>query len=568
MSTSADVSPDAEDGRWGRKTVTDLLSDFMRARSTTGMTQRAFAEAEDVPRTTLQHWLNRQEALGLSPEALAFFESPAGFDFLHRLVVAAHLTMNWIGTCGIRLVGQFIELAGLGRVLASSYGVHQQTSTEMRQALVEFGKQERARLCEAMPEREITVCEDETFLSSGVCLVAIEPVSGFVLAEEYVERRDSETWNAVMREATRDLKVDIVQSTADEGQAIARHAQDVGAQHSPDLFHVQHEVNQAFSLPLLQRRRRAQEALDAAAETVGRCMGERDAYRSVPRGPGRPPDFDGRTRAAEDAQAAALAAVKAEERHWEGWKDAMHDLARVYHPYDLDTGALRSAEQLKTELTERFDRLRTIAHAADLPESSHAGIEKAARVVPKMVDTLRFFHDAVHQRIEAMELPADIEKTLRTVLVPAAYLSRVIGREDDAERRDDLRKALDGLLAPVRAPDGPLSAHDSEALRRLEQAAVSLADLFQRASSCVEGRNGRLSQWEHAQRRLSPKKLAGITVVHNYVIKRADETTAAERFFGSKPRDLFAWLLDHVRPPPRPASRRPNSVQTLLVQPA
>lgn len=165
---------------------------------------------------------------------------------------------------------------------------------------------------------------------------------------------------------------------------------------------------------------------------------------------------------------------------------------------------------------------------------------------------LRFFHDAVHQRIEAMELPAGIEKTLRPVLVPAAYLSRVIGREDDAERRDHLREALGRILAPVRTPDGPFAAHDVEALRRVEQPAFCLADIFQRASSCVEGRNGRLSQWEHAQRRLGPKKLAGITVVHNYVIKRADETTAAERFFGSKPRDLFAWLLEHVRAPPWP----------------
>lgn len=568
MPTSAAVSLDLQDGRWGRETVTGLLSAFARAQAATGMSQRAFAEAEGVPRTTLQHWLHRQEALDLPPEVVAFFESPAGFAFLHRLVVAAHLVMTWMGTCGIRLVGEFIALAGLKPVLARSYGVHQQLSVQIQQALVAYGQQERARLGAAMPQREITVVADETFLSSGVCLVAIEPVSGFVVVEEYAERRDAETWNTVMHAATRDLKVVVVQSTADEGQALARHAQALGAQHSPDLFHVQNEVNQAFVLPLLRRRRHAEEGFAEATQTVQHRRDERDTSRSRPRGPGRPPHFDARICAAEEVQAAALAALQVEEVRWQGWLTAVRSLALVYHPYDLTSGAPRSPEQLGVELSEQFGLLRASAHDADLSASSHAGIEKAARVVPKMVDTLRFFHEQVHLRLKALELPTDVEATLRTVLIPAAYLSRVLAREDDKSRRASLRETLERLLAPVRAPEGPLCALDEEAHRRLEQAAFGCADLFQRASSCVEGRNGRLSQWEHAQRRVSAQKLAGITIVHNYVIQRACGTTAAERFFGSKPRDLFSWLLEHVRPTPRPASPRPaNPIATLLGPP-
>jgi len=567
MTTSTDVSLDAEAGRRGRAAVTELLAEFMRARATTGMSQRAFAEAEGVPRTTLQHWLSRRMALELPAEAVAFFEGPAGLDFLHRLVVAAHLTMTWMGTCGIRMVGRFIEFAGLGEVLASSYGAHQQTSVEMQRALVEFGERERERLGSAMPHREITVAADETFLSTGVCLVAIEPVSGFVLVEEYAEKRDAETWNTVMREATKDLKVDVVQSTADEGKALARHAGDWDAHHSPDLFHVQHEVNQAFSLPLLRRRRRAQDAFDDAGATVERHVGERDAYRGRPRGPGRPPDFDGRIRAAECAQTAALTALDAEEELRQRWLDAMHGLALVYHPYDLDTGASRSAEKLNTELNAGFDELRAIAATAELSRESKAGIEKAARVVPKRVQTLQFFHDTVDERIEALALPEAIEELVRTVLVPAAYVSRAIDRADEASQRAHLRERLDRLLRPVRDPDGPLAEYDEAGLLGLERTAFALADIFQRSSSCVEGRNGRLSQWEHTLRRMSPKKLAGLTVVHNYLIKRPDETTAAERFFGSKPSDLFTWLLDRVRTPPRPASRRPNSARRLLVRP-
>ena len=76
---------------------------------------------------------------------------------------------------------------------------------------------------------------------------------------------------------------------------------------------------------------------------------------------------------------------------------------------------------------------------------------------------------------------------------------------------------------------------------------------FVRSSSCVEGRNGQLSLHHHGCHALSPGKLKALTVLHNYFIERDDGSTAAERFFGQKPADLFAWLLERFPDPPRPA---------------
>jgi len=45
-------------------------------------------------------------------------------------------------------------------------------------------------------------------------------------------------------------------------------------------------------------------------------------------------------------------------------------------------------------------------------------------------------------------------------------------------------------------------------------------------------------------------------VIHNYHIKREDGTTAGERFFGSKPDDLFGYMLDKVPMLKRPRARR------------
>src|ERR1700722_4787354 len=82
--------------------------------------------------------------------------------------------------------------------------------------------------------------------------------------------------------------------------------------------------------------------------------------------------------------------------------------------------------------------------------------------------------------------------------------------------------------------------------------ALECAQVFQRSSSCVEGRNGQLSLKFHAFRRLNAHTLKVLTVQHNFFIKRTDGTTAGERFFEQKPRDLFTWLLDKVEfPRPR-----------------
>lgn len=60
------------------------------------------------------------------------------------------------------------------------------------------------------------------------------------------------------------------------------------------------------------------------------------------------------------------------------------------------------------------------------------------------------------------------------------------------------------------------------------------ANLLQRSSSCVEGRDGQLSLRHHGLHRLSNRKLAALTAVHNYFIKRRDGTFPAERFFETK----------------------------------
>src|SRR4030095_1261496 len=118
-----------------------------------------------------------------------------------------------------------------------------------------------------------------------------------------------------------------------------------------------------------------------------------------------------------------------------------------------------------------------------------------------------------------------------------------------------LRELAERLRASLFAPGGVLSALSPEAQDHLHDEAKRLAAVFQRSSSNVEGRNGYMSLRSHQLRGLDlPRKRECFTAMHNFFLTRPDGTTAAERFFGQKPRSMFAAILGTVNVPPAPLS--------------
>jgi hypothetical protein len=117
-----------------------------------------------------------------------------------------------------------------------------------------------------------------------------------------------------------------------------------------------------------------------------------------------------------------------------------------------------------------------------------------------------------------------------------------------------LRELAKRLRTPLFEPGGALAALSPTCQDQLHHQAQTLADVFQRSSSNVEGRNGYLSLRNHQLRGLERlRKRTCLTTVHNFFLMRPDGTTAAERFFGQKPRSMFAAILDTVKATARPS---------------
>ena len=392
----------------------------------------------------------------------------------------------------------------------------------------------------------------------AVCLVGLEPVSNFILLERYAEDRSAATWTQALDEALRGLRVEVVQGGSDEAKGLLRHVQkDLGAHHSPDLFHVQHEISKATGLALARQRREAEAELERAQAHLDEQRRACTRYeRERPRG--RPPAFGPRiARALSTLVQAERRRDRVQEQQARA-REILRELGDAYHPYEVQSGQAQSPQRLNERFASCWQRLAELAEQADLGQRARARLAKAKRLTTQLLATLRFFFATVEAKVEALNLAPEIEAAVHRQLIPALYLERAAERSSEAEARRSLRHTSAELLAPLRQPDSPLAGLEEPTLRHLETVASECADLFQRSSSCVEGRNGQLSLYHHGRHRLSDRRLAALTTIHNFFLHRPDGTTAAERFFGKPPEPLFEYLLAHLEPPPRPARRRPR----------
>src|SRR5712692_7770891 len=149
--------------RWDRTRRAELF-DQSRDLHAQGLSLRQAAQALDVPRSTLQAWRAYQDSLDAHPAVVAFFHRAPGLAFVHRLVLGIHLVCTAVGTCGMRLGCLLVQLTGLDRFVAASYGAQHQVNRQVEEAIVAYRREESARLATDMPATDLTLAKDETWV--------------------------------------------------------------------------------------------------------------------------------------------------------------------------------------------------------------------------------------------------------------------------------------------------------------------------------------------------------------------------------------------------------------------
>jgi Family of unknown function (DUF6399) len=531
--------------RWTRAAIATTIDLFDASESTS---QRHFAHGHGVPRSTLGYWMRQYAPTDDDPVA-AFFRSVAGEACLRSVVLAAFTIFHQRAAVGTRLIAEFLELSGLGRFVATSHGALQPLAVAIETDLGAFDDEARPHLAKHMAAKTIALTADENFHGPQNCLVAMEPVSNFLLVECYRDHRDAATWTEAIRAGLRDMPVQVVLLTSDLARGLLCCAETgLEVMHSPDLFHGQRDLLKPLLLPLTRPIQQATKDLEKARQHTAAVDAAQDS-----------------TLSRQDV-AAIVTAVRAElaiqqrlEQAKESQEQAVEQVRGVaddYHPFDRQTGRPVTAAEVGARLNQHIEQLQSVVHKAQLGSKAQEALTKARTWLVTLMACVAWFWELVNERVAELELTAEQERALSEDLLPGYYWERAA----ECAREPKERKRLQALAASLQKrawQEGgalaSLSAAEQEEVRRV---ARESAGLFSRSSSCVEGRNGRLSLHHHGQGRLSERKLKALTVVHNYVVKRADGTTAAERFFDLKHKDVFPWLLERMPDLPRPAAKR------------
>ena len=121
-----------------------------------------------------------------------------------------------------------------------------------------------------------------------------------------------------------------------------------------------------------------------------------------------------------------------------------------------------------------------------------------------------------------------------------------------SKKKERLKSYYQDLVEKAKAP---LEAHpltEDHLTEDWMSWAKAMALKYQRTTSAIEGRNARLAQHYFSSRGVRRTHIKSLTIIHNFWIKRDDNSTAAQRLCGFKPPDLFEWLLKNMRELPLP----------------
>ena len=230
----------------------------------------------------------------------------------------------------------------------------------------------------------------------------------------------------------------------------------------------------------------------------------------------------------------------------------MRQFSLIVHPFNIESHQIQSSTQVEHLLRKVINELVTIAKKFDLKSKKLDSVKNQISDISSLID---IWWDWVHSSLSDLGLSPDTYSWATSVLLPFIYWQKQIGKSSSKEINEFYRQAYQEAKKRLEE-DGRTEQIDDELRLILEVWADKMVSYFCRASSPVEGHNGTLSQLNHCRRGLGEKRFPVLTVVHNFDLRRADGTTAAERFFGQEFPNLFEWVLSHCEELPRPRASR------------
>ena len=478
------------------------------------------------------------------PES-SFWETSAGGTWLKLLVLAVIYHFGIKQGVGSESLSAFFRAIHLNEQVGISASALRRLEQEMKTKILDY-ETAQSKDCKPKPGQGICVGGDETFFGGSPILVMIELASNYILTEVESPDRTYATWSAQISHWWTSGEWTCRFMVSDGARALIKLALSGLATVSiPDLFHALRSLAQPLGRTIgrqfsqLQRQQQTlHEQLTKKLSTAGRA-------------------------ALEKTLAQTLLKLQTLTQDQEIYHKALHQLTQSVHPFNLKTNESQLVNDVPHALTAPLEILSALANTYET-ESGKKAIDRFKGLIPGFTQGIQAWWQWTH---DALALETDDIRTQNWVIT--TLLPWIYWKQQSAKTRTPaLKQSYE--TAAQRAYQILIQHPDTQVLYQQVWLdwGQEMAHKYQRTSSAVEGRNGYLSRLHHAGRGFSPQTLKVATIIHNFDLKRADGTTAAQRLFGHEFPNLFDSIVQSMGdlPMPRKSSKAhpPKSLPTLL----
>jgi len=489
---------------------------------TTCHSLRGIAKVTGISKSSVHRYLKTKSRQQQHPESY-LWDTEEGEKWLRLLVFGAIYCFGIKGGIGVDSLSAFFHLLHLEQYIGCSPSAIAKLETQVKAKIITY-EQEQSRAYESEKTIGICVGADETFFGLPI-LVAVELASGFIFSEAICENRTYDTWWHQVSSWFNPKQWKCHFMVSDGAKALIKLAlSGLNCPSVPDIFHLMRDLSKSMGTAIsLQQARLHKEQVALMAQTSPESKAQ-----------------------LKEVQAEYL---KVETAH-QDYQKSLHALSQSIHPFHIDTGESLFEMELPAHLQPHLSTLERLSESY-APTKSQFALERWHRQIPNLSGILHAWWQWVLQSLRAQTQDPEVQSWVLDSLLPWVYWHQ----QTQKTRQPQLKLGYE--QATNRAHQRFLAHDCTKTLPIIEQQvwldwAIWICAKFQRTSSAVEGRNGYLSALHHSNRGFSPQTLHVLTIIHNFDIKRADGSTAAQRLFLQPFPDLFEWLLPQMSQLPRP----------------
>ncbi len=449
------------------------------------------------------------------------------------------------GGVGAERLSEFFHRVRLNRHVGCSPTALRRLRGQLEEAILAYRAAQQSERRPSGQRVEICAGADETFFDQ-VILVLMDLNSGYIVLEEPATDRRYETWQGRVQQALEPLGLTLRYIVSDRAKALVKLALD-GFQcpSMPDVFHALRDLAKVVGVSFHLKLARLEDKRTQAQRTLGGLQAK-----------GKNTPIQERFIGHLNEQIATLSTDQARAQQ------VLREASYAVHPFALSDSSRQQAAQVEAALHRALEELKTL-NARHTGRDNTKAVAKFTRQIPDLAALVDAWWLWLEQSLPSEALNASLRGWLLERLLPVVYWQAQV----DKTRTPGLKNAYQEAFKHAREAllQHPLTAAlSAEVFASWQARATDWVGKFQRASSAVEGRNGYLSQANQCARGTPTRRLKVLTVIHNFDLKRADGTTAAERLFGTPSPDLFNWVVERMGPLPMPRKPRAPSAPKLL----